>query len=256
MFHHGENSTNYVDDIRPEIHDSDGLLLNSSQGDWIWRPLSNPKSLRVSSLQDTNPKGFGLLQRDREFNSYLDAEAHYSDRPSLWVTPKGEWGEGRVELVEIPTNSETNDNIVAYWVPKQPLAPNTEHLFSYQLRTFEERLPSQGLAQVERTRTGWAAIPGQEDGPPRTHRKFAIDFTGGELDNISTEAKLKAKVSAMGGEITHIVVEPLPVKGMWRVAFTLIPEGEGPADMQVSLTMRDQQLSEVWSYVWYPDSVQ
>ena len=256
MFHHGENSPNYVDDIRPEIHDSDGLLLHSSQEQWIWRPLSNPRSLRVSSLQDNSPKGFGLLQRDREFTSYLDAEAHYSERPSLWVTPKGEWGEGRVELVEIPTNTETNDNIVAYWVPKKPLQPKAEHLFSYRLRTFEQRLPSQQLAQVERTRTGWAAIPGQEDGPPRSHRKFAIDFTGGELSNISPEAELQAKVSASGGEITHVVVEPLPVAGTWRVAFTLIPEGEGPADMQVSLTMRDQQLSEVWSYVWYPDTVQ
>ncbi|WP_049721548.1 glucan biosynthesis protein [Gilvimarinus polysaccharolyticus] len=255
MFHHGENSTRYVDDIRPEVHDSDGLLLNNSHGDWIWRPLSNPKSLRVSSLQDTSPKGFGLLQRDREFSSYLDAEAHYSDRPSLWVTPKGPWGEGRLELVEIPTNSETNDNIVAYWVPKNPLQPKTENLFSYQLRTFETRLPSQNLAQVERTRTGWAAIPGQEDGPPRSHRKFAIDFTGGELENISPAAELQARVNTTSGEITHVVVEPL-VEGVWRVAFTLIPEGQEPADMQVSLAMRDQQLSEVWSYVWYPDTVQ
>lgn len=256
MFFHGENSTTYVDDIRPEIHDSDGLLLQSADDGWVWRPLSNPKVLRVSSLQQTNPKGFGLLQRDRDFNSYLDAEAHYAERPSLWVSPKGDWGEGRVELVEIPTDSETNDNIVAYWVPGQPLQPQTEHLFSYQLRTFEDRLPEQSLAQVERTRIGWAAIPGQDEGPPRAHRKFAIDFSAGELTNISAEAELEAQTSVTGGEITDVVVQSLPAPGTWRIAFTLIPEGEGPADMQVSLSMRDQQLSEVWSYVWYPDAIE
>lgn len=256
MFHHGENSTRYIDDIRPEVHDSDGLLLNSSRGDWIWRPLSNPRSLRVSSLSDNSPKGFGLLQRDRNFSHYLDAEAHYAERPSLWVTPKGEWGEGRVELVEIPTNSETNDNIVAYWVPEQPLQADTEHLFSYQLRTFGERLPTQDLAQVERTRIGWAAIPGQENGPPREHRKFAIDFSNGELGNVSPKAKLQAKTHVSGGDITDLVVEPLPQPGTWRVAFTLIPKGEGPADMQVALTLHGQPLSEEWSYVWYPDALQ
>ncbi|MCP8899212.1 glucan biosynthesis protein [Gilvimarinus xylanilyticus] len=256
MFFHGENSTTYVDDIRPEIHDSDGLLLQSADDSWVWRPLSNPKTLRVSSLQQTNPKGFGLLQRDRDFNSYLDAEAHYAERPSLWVTPKGDWGEGRVEIVEIPTDSETNDNIVAYWVPGQPLKPKREHLFSYQLRTFEDRLPEQTLAQVERTRIGWAAIPGQEEGPPRAHRKFAIDFSGGELTNISAEAELEAQTTVSGGEITDVVVQSLPALGTWRIAFTLIPEGETPADMQVSLSMRDQQLSEVWSYVWYSDAIE
>ncbi|UTF61440.1 glucan biosynthesis protein [Gilvimarinus sp. DA14] len=256
MFFSGENSTVYVDDIRPEIHDSDGLLVHNTQGNWTWRPLSNPQVLRVSSMQETNPKGFGLLQRDRHFNSYLDAEAHYAERPSLWVKPKGEWGTGRVELVEIPTDSETNDNIVAYWVPQEPLQPKVEHLYAYQLRTFEDRLPEQTLAQVERTRTGWAAIPGQEDGPPRAHRKFAIDFSGGELDNISPEAELEAQTAVTGGEITDVVVQSLPTPGTWRIAFTLIPAGEAPADMQVSLSMRDQQLSEVWSYVWYPDAVQ
>ena len=72
-------------------------------------------------MQDKSPKGYGLMQRDREFDHYLDVEAHYHQRPSLWVEPIGKWGKGAVELVEIPTDSETNDNVVAYWISAKPL---------------------------------------------------------------------------------------------------------------------------------------
>ena len=118
MFFFGTNQHAASDDYRPQVHDSDGLSVLSAAGEWIWRPLVNPKRLLVSSFALTNPAGFGLMQREREFDQYEDLEARYELRPSAWVEPKGQWGAGRVELVQIPVPDETNSNIVAYWVPE------------------------------------------------------------------------------------------------------------------------------------------
>ena len=107
-------------DFRPEVHDSDGLFIVSGIGERIWRPLSNPSALAVSSFLATNPRGFGLLQRERTFAQYQDTTANYHARPSLFVEPDGDWGDGEVRLVEIPTNSEYHDNVVAFWVPREP----------------------------------------------------------------------------------------------------------------------------------------
>lgn len=256
MFHFGENSTRFYDDFRPEVHDSDGLQMRTAQGEWIWRPLTNPRGLKVTSLQDKNPGGFGLVQRDRAFDSYLDIEAHYHDRPSLWVAPEGEWGEGRVELVEIPTDSETNDNIVSYWVPRQAVKPGQELTYKYRLRAFDATLPEHDKARVVRTRIGWAALPGQDNPPPRSERQFIVDFHGGELQALAPEMPLKAHLQTSSGEYRDLTVVRLPNEATWRVSFKLKPNDEKPADMRLFIALRDQRLSEVWSYVWYPDAIQ
>ena len=256
MFHHGENTTRFVDDFRPEVHDSDGLLIAAANGEWIWRPLSNHRALRVSSLVDENPRGFGLLQRDRDFNHYLDMEADYELRPSLWVMPQGNWGKGRVELVEIPTDSEVNDNIVAYWVPEQAFKAGESRRFSYRLRTFDQHLAEQGGARVLRTRIGWGAVPGQSNPPPRSKRQFIVDFAGGELENLSADVPLEAELQKNSGTITDLMVMRLPDQKTWRVSFKLEPEGNNLVDMRMFIKLRDQRLTEVWSYVWYPDAVQ
>lgn len=134
MFFTGENERRTGDDFRPELHDSDGLLLQAGSGEWIWRPLRNPKNTSVSAFSDTNPRGFGLMQRDRMFESYQDLEAFYHMRPSYWVEPNGQWGEGRVELVEIPTNAEVHDNMVAYWTPNRAIEAGQEFAFGYRVR--------------------------------------------------------------------------------------------------------------------------
>ena len=256
MFHHGENTTRFVDDFRPEVHDSDGLLVAAANGEWIWRPLSNQRALRVSSLADENPRGFGLLQRDRDFNHYLDMEADYELRPSLWVMPQGDWGKGRVELVEIPTDSEVNDNIVAYWVPEQAFKAGETRRFSYRLRTFDQHLAEQGGARVLRTRIGWGAVPGQSNPPPHSKRQFVIDFRGGELENLSADVPLEAELQKNSGTITELMVTRLPDQKTWRVSFKLEPEGNNLVDMRMFIKLRDQRLTEVWSYVWYPDAIQ
>ena len=256
MFHHGENTTRFVDDFRPEVHDSDGLLVAAANGEWIWRPLSNQRALRVSSLADENPRGFGLLQRDRDFNHYLDMEADYELRPSLWVMPQGDLGKGRVELVEIPTDSEVNDNIVAYWVPEQAFKAGETRRFSYRLRTFDQHLAEQGGARVLRTRIGWGAVPGQSNPPPHSKRQFVIDFRGGELENLSADVPLEAELQKNSGTITDLMVTRLPDQKTWRVSFKLEPEGNNLVDMRMFIKLRDQRLTEVWSYVWYPDAIQ
>jgi glucans biosynthesis protein len=255
MYMWGENHTRFVDDFRPEVHDSDGLLMAASNGEWIWRPISNHRQLRVSSMMDENPRGFGLLQRDRDFDHYMDMEARYEKRPSMWIMPEGNWGKGRAELVEIPSDSETNDNVVAYWVPAKGMKAGSRATFKYRLRSFDDYLPENVGAKVIRTRIGWGANPGQANPPPLSKRKFIIDFRGGELDNLSVDSPLAAEIQKSSGTISELSVRQLPDGRTWRASFKLEPEGNNVADLRLYLKLRDQRLSEVWSYVWYPDAI-
>ncbi|MBM7093421.1 glucan biosynthesis protein, partial [Streptomyces sp. S12] len=146
-----------VDDFRPAVHDSDGLALFNGAGEQIWRPLHNPKHLQESAFQDRRPRAFGLMQRKRAFADYADSEAHYERRPSLWVEPLGDWGEGAVHLIEIPTGDEYHDNIVAFWRPRAPLAAGREHRFDYRLHWCATHAWKPQLATVSRTRIGAAS---------------------------------------------------------------------------------------------------
>jgi periplasmic glucans biosynthesis protein len=243
----GENSVRHFDDFRPEVHDSDGLLM---------RPLTNHRSLHVSSLGDSNPRGFGLLQRDRDFNNYLDTEANYERRPSLWIKPENMWGKGRVELVEIPSDSEANDNIVAYWVPEEPMKAGDSREFSYRVRAFDADLPEHMLAKVLRTKTGWGAVAAQGNPPPKSKRQFAVDFTGGELDKLAPDASVAADLQKNSGTISDLHVSKLPDGKTYRASFKVEPDGNNVVDMRLFIKSRDKRLSEVWSYVWYPDAIQ
>jgi glucans biosynthesis protein len=256
MFMHGENSTRFFDDYRPEVHDSDGLLMHTGGGEWIWRPLTNGRELRVSTLLGRNPKGFGLLQRDREFDHYLDAESHYERRPSHWIKPLGgDWGKGAVELIEIPSGEETNDNIVAFWKPDQPFKAGEDRGFEYRLLAFGGNRNTEH-AVVTRTRIGWGAIPGQEKKPPRSFRQFIVDFTGGELQDLDGSQPVEPQLSTTSGDLSDITIQRLPGGHGWRVAFKLMPEEEKPADMRLFLNLRDRRLSETWTYVWHPEPIE
>lgn len=254
MFFFGENSTNKRDDYRPEVHDSDGLLMETGQGERIWRPLNNPVSLRVVSFSDENPRGFGLMQRDREFEHYLDAEAHYHHRPSLWVQPLDDWGKGRVELVEIPSDSETNDNIVAYWVPDKNVRAGEEWTLRYRLLALNEAPDHGHLAQVHRTLNGWAHVPGTQP-TSRDNRLFIIDFTGEALASLSAGQELTPQLQVSSGKVKDLNVAKLPGTDLWRASFQIKPNADQPIDMRLFLTLRDQRVSEVWNYVWSPEEI-
>ncbi|MBZ9540340.1 glucan biosynthesis protein [Modicisalibacter tunisiensis] len=253
MFLHGENSLEDFDDYRPEAHDSDGLLMNTSSGQWIRRPLSNPPSLNVTQLRDTNPRGFGLMQQDRDFEHYLDLDAAYQRRPSLWVDPlEGDWGEGGVELVQIPTERTIHDNIISYWVPDTPFKAGQTRHYRYRLATRDATVPGETLGRAIRMRNGWAADPGQAEPPPHTLRRFIVDFRGGELDGLDASQPVQADLNVSQGKVSDLRVRPLPDGDTWRAAFTLDPQ-DASADMQLSLTLRGQRLTETWSYLWNPD---
>lgn len=250
MFMFGDARSYPADDFRPQVHDSEGLLMRTHADEWIWRPLSNPSDLRISQLQDENPKGFGLAQRDRDFDQYLDFEARYERRPSLWVMPQEAWGPGNVELIEIPSDSETNDNIVAFWVPEKPLRAGDERSFRYQLATFGAHRPEKHLASVVRTRQGWAAIPGASNPPPRHHRRFIVDFKGGELSSLDASHPVSAELSISNGESHDLQVQQLPDAKTWRATFRLQPDDETPSDMRLYLKLNGKPLTETWNYVW------
>lgn len=257
MFMYGENTVRFHDDYRPEVHDSDGLIMHTGEGEWIWRPLTNGRNLQVSTLTDRNPEGFGLAQRDRDFDHYLDTESRYQNRPSHWVSPRGgDWGKGAVELVEIPSGEETNDNVVAFWTPEKPFRAGQQRTYQYRLRTFGARLETEHLAAVRRTRIGWAAIPGSKDKPPRDVRQFIVDFGGGELESLEGSRPVEVDLSTTGGETRDATVQRLPGAEGWRAAFKLAPHGEKAVDMRMFLSLDGRRLTETWNYVWNPDLVE
>lgn len=255
MFLYGSNVVRHYDDYRPQVHDSDGLLVHTGHDEWIWRPLENPVQLRVCSLLDGGIKGFGLMQRERDFKQYLDLEFKYERRPSLWVVPQGNWGNGAVQLIEIPSKDETNDNIVAFWVPEKPFKSGEERVFKYQLRATEATPISEDLARVRRTRIGWGGNVGSKDQSPPALRKFIVDFYGGELTGLNASQPVEPELTISSGKVQDLMVQYVPEEQSWRVAFKLMPEGDKAVDMRLFIKLWDKQISETWNYVWSPDSI-
>jgi len=249
MYFFGENQRSSRDDYRPEVHDSDGLSIHSGTGEWIWRPLVNPKRLLVTSFSLTNPLGFGLMQRDRDFEHYEDLEARYDLRPSGWVEPKGPWGAGHVELVQIPNPDETNDNVVAYWVPD--VSPTLKQPYDYEYRIHWQSDPGARplLSWVAQTRRGRGYARNQDGSIG-----FVIDFDGPALRKLSADAKVEAVVSAEGNaEVLEVVAHRNGVTGGRRVALRLRRQDENkPVELHVYLRSNNNVLSETWSYILPP----
>lgn len=251
MFFEGENDPKPADDFRPELHDSDGLLIHSGAGEWIWRPLRNPDRKTISSFRDDNPRGFGLMQRDRVFENYQDIEAFYHQRPGYWVEPIGEWGEGWVELVEIPTADETHDNIVAYWEPAQPYEAGQEIVVSYRLRAVSSvRGMHPGGKAVNTFHTPPRASGSNAPSDP-THRRFIVDFAGGNLPYyLEDPGQVKLVPSTSAGGITHTFLIPNEhIKG-FRAAIDVKLEPGQSTDLRAFLRAGNRTLTETWTYPW------
>lgn len=245
MFLHGENTEYWVDDFRPEVHDSDGLSVAAGSGEWLWRPLANPLTLRMHTFADVNPKQFGLLQRDRLFENYQDLGALYHQRPSVWLETLDKWGSGKIELVEIPTHGEFNDNIVAFWVPEKPVEEGEERQFAYRLHFSlgkEERFP-EGRVLATHIGKGGTAL----DQPTR---KFVIDFGGKSFEKLKGDAKVESVVSASLGKILHLVTQKNQFTDGWRVFFELEPDGNETIELRCFLKSGADVLTETWSYQW------
>ena len=241
MFFFGPNDRNDVDDFRPAVHDSDGLAIYNGQGEQLWRPLSNPRDLQISTFADLNPHGFGLMQREKNFLAYEDLESRFERRPSLWAEPIGDWGEGSVQLIEIPTKEEIHDNIAGFWHPKSALQAKAEHNFTYRLHWGPDAPKSHALARFSRTGIG---IRGE-------NKLFVLDLIGDILKSVDPK-KVKGAVSAEKAEIKNIVTQPNPDTGGWRLSFEMPIKDKTPVELRASLMQDDKALSEVWVYRWAP----
>jgi glucans biosynthesis protein len=231
------------DDVRPAVHESLGLQMLNGRGEWIWRPLNNPETLQISVFADQSPKGFGLLQRERDHTVFQDDDQQFQRRPSLWIEPLGDWGQGAVQLLEIPSDSEVNDNILAYWRPRQPLAPGTEWAFALRQYWCWEPPERPALAIVRGSRIGRA--PG---GPRR--RRFMVDFVGDGLADAGRIVELKPILSATPGALTNIRVWPYPERKTVRIGFDLDPGNEASVELRLLLEAAGKPASETWLYRW------
>jgi periplasmic glucans biosynthesis protein len=250
MYWYSESNKLQGDDWRPEVHDSDGLALWTGKGERIWRPLVNPPSLQVNSFLDTNPKGFGLMQRDRDFNNYQDDGTFYNKRPSIWVEPRGDWGEGAVQLIEIPTDDETHDNIVAYWLPKKQVGAGATVALDYRLYWQDPEPFAPSVAWVVATRIGRGGIAG--DPPePDTH-KFVIDFAGGALSAMQPRYDISPVVTLSRGTVAHGYVIKVVGTDRWRAVLDVKAPGKAPIDMRCFLRLGNNTLSETWLYQYFP----
>ncbi len=242
MFFFGPNDRNGVDDFRPSVHDSDGMAIYNGRGEELWRPLSNPKDLQISTFADLNPRGFGLMQRQKNFTAYQDLESSFEKRPSLWAEPIGDWGEGAVRLIEIPTKEEIHDNIAGFWRPRDPLQAKGEHTYTYRLHWGPDAPKMSSLTRFSRT-----GVSAKGDDV----RVFVLDLIGDRLKSVDANS-IRGSVTAEKAEIKNIVTQPNPAIGGWRLTFELSVKEKSPVELRAALMQGNEAISEVWVYRWIP----
>jgi len=239
----GPNDRRNVDDVRPAVYESGGLQMLNGQGEWLWRPVHNPETLQISAFLDRSPKGFGLLQRERAYEAFQDDEQHFEKRPSLWIEPLGDWGQGAVQLIEIPSDADVNDNILAYWRPRGPIPAGGEATLAYRQYwgwSAPERPP---LATIAGTRVG--------RGSGGRRRRFLVDFVGETLA-ATPSGDIKPTLTTNPGAIHGLKVWPYPERKVLRVAFELDPGNENACELRLILEANGKPLSETWLYRWTP----
>jgi glucans biosynthesis protein len=236
MFLFDGNERHRVDDWRPAVHDSDGLLMATGHSEILWRQLNNPSRLQVSSFLDRAPKGFGLQQRRREFADYEDLESRYENRPCSWVEPQGDWGPGAVWLVEIPSDKEVNDNIVAFWRPAAKLQAQVAYNYGYRLH--------------------WSAAPPPKNLPAPFVNTMVGPGGNGAVLFVMDVAPLRhgvtptLDVTSDKGKLQNILSMSNPATGGWRISFEMVPGSETVVELHARLMADKTPLSETWLYRW------
>ncbi|MFH1094022.1 MAG: glucan biosynthesis protein G [Candidatus Omnitrophota bacterium] len=254
MFFCGENTKTRISiDFRPEVHDSDGLLIQEPSGEWIWHPLINPENLLINSFSGSQPTGFGLFQRDMNFDHYQDLEARYDKRPSIWISPISEWGPGHLELLQIPTENEYNDNISAYWVIDKSFEPGESFEYAYTMNWHAGNRKRSALASVESTRI--VAKP--------ESIMFIIEFLLDPLQKDSSAKDISADIQLNGHSITDSQVIENTVTHGWRLIIHVDLDKEGildkmlskhnpPLELRAFLKKENIPVTETWSYTYQP----
>lgn len=248
MFFYGNNTARPMGQWRPQVHDSGGLLVhNGSSGEWLWRPLLNPKTLKLDYFHTENAQGFGLLQRQEKFGDYADYAANFQNRPSAWIEPKGNWGPGKVVLVQLPTKTESNDNITAFWSPDKAVKKGDTLEFAYDLKFGDSDVPGSQLGQTQDTFVGDGNKIG--GGDKAGAYRVIVDFGGGALDALSPDAPVTSTVTAGGkGKILEHFVEYLAPVKRWRLSILAKPADGEPLQLRAFLKKGDDTVSETWSY--------
>ena len=238
-------------DWRPEVHDSDGLGILTGSGERLWRPLNNPPRVQTSSFLDSNIKGFGLQQRDRDFVSYLDDGVFYERRASVWVEPGEGWGEGAVQLLEIPTDDEIHDNIALWWNPKEQLKGGQSKAWSYRLTWTDDVPLEHGLGRATASFSGMGGRPGTKR--PEGVRKFVIDFQGGVFRGLDRNSGVKLIVTASRGEVSNAYTHPVvDQRERWRALFDIQTTGSEPVELRAYLSHDGRALTETWLGQYFP----
>jgi glucans biosynthesis protein len=251
MFLYAEANRGGFDDYRPQVHDSNGLLVEREGGEVMWRALNNGPTLGNSYFWENNPRAFGLYQRGRDFESYQDAGAHYERRPSLRVEPVGEWGQGMVRLIEIPAKLEADDNIVAFWIPAEPALAGQSREYAYRLIWGNlDPEPGAATAYVAETRAGVGGVSGVENAA--SLRKFVVDFKGGELDTFSPGTPIDVLATVSGGVMRNSVLSRVDANGVWRLVMDVETDGVAPLELKAYLVGLGKKLTETWLYQWRP----
>ena len=289
MYLYGENAKNHFGNTsHPEIHDSDGILLNTSKGEWMWRPLEQWPFRQVYNFGDENPKGFGLLQRDRDFTHYQDLAMNYNLRPSAWVTPHGSWGKGAVQLNQLVTNNPNTDNVVLYWHPDQAPKAGERLDFSYTVDFYMNDAGRPPLAYATQTlindpapppplavagepmpppvttppakppsAKGKAAAPALKPPPnppsATTPVQFLVDFAGDGIENVAPDHKPDVDLACTSATVRESSVEKNDYDKSWRVTFTIVPAKVNvPAELRLVLRDHGRPRTETWTYTWHP----
>ena len=251
MFLTGENDRRIQDGFRAELHDSDGLLVQTGAGEWLWRPLNNPLVAQTNVFVDKDNKGFGLMQRDRTFESYQDLDLGYQARPSYFVEPRGSWGDGQVELIELPTMDETNDNIVACWKPATAPEPKKEFDYAYRITACLDlpRLSPNGRA-INTFRAPARAL-GSSESTAVNARRFLVDFAGGDMAYyVPDPSQVEVVASATNGEILRTgLVANRHIDGL-RAMFDVSVKAGQTTDLRLFLRSGARTLTETWTYPW------
>jgi glucans biosynthesis protein len=249
MFLYAENNRPGFDDYRPQVHDSDGLLIERASGEVLWRPLSNTAWLGNSYFAERGLRAFGLYQRDRDFAAYEDPGAHYERRPSVRIEAVGDWGDGAVRLIEIPSRSEVEDNVVAFFIPAAPARAGEAREYRYRQHWGDiAPSPDAALAHVAATRVGMGGVSG---GTGKTSlRKFVIDFAGGELASLDPGLPLDILANVSAGVVRVATAQHVAASNVRRLVLDVELEGDGPVELKAYLLGLGRKLTETWVYQW------
>ncbi|HME86164.1 MAG TPA: glucan biosynthesis protein [Roseiarcus sp.] len=229
-----------ADDWRAAVYEATGLQILSGKGEWLWRPVSNRETLQISAFADLNPRGFGLLQRSRSFDAFYDDEGRWELRPTLWIEPIGDWGEGDLRLLEIPAASENNANIIAQWRPKAGMAAGSSQALAYR----------QFWCWTPPSRPPLAVCTSSRAGKMGARQRFTVEMTGDVFADPQKAANATADVQANPGKIASVRLYPYKDRRSVRIVFDLEPGSEPYSEVRLTLSLDNQPASETWLYRW------